>query len=298
MAEGIPTFDLAGPPRHVPLTVKLRVLFGGFSNQFGWLFFGFGMVFVWIFLPRADFSFLTFRGEIKTTKGQITACKDTNFSEGGSKHSKGRPVYAYHYAYTDEAGTEHEGVSYSTAGKKEVGRPMDVEYLADEPATSRIKGMRRAPMPPFVLFVLVFPIVGWCFIMVGFRKGLKGINLLVGGTQGRGTLKDKQPTNTRVNKQTVYKYTFEFEADDGLTYTVTARTHETAKFEDEEEEPLLYDPLVPLRAVLMDDLPGQPRIDENGHFQAGGAVGTVVRLFVPLASILGHGGWALWTLVG
>ena len=51
-------FSFSLPPRDVPLTVRLQVLFGGFLNQFGWLFFGFGMVFglanALLFLPQAD----------------------------------------------------------------------------------------------------------------------------------------------------------------------------------------------------------------------------------------------------
>jgi hypothetical protein len=36
--------DMAGPPRCVPLLVRLRVLFGGALDTFGWFFLGFGLI--------------------------------------------------------------------------------------------------------------------------------------------------------------------------------------------------------------------------------------------------------------
>ena len=47
-------WNLSDPPRDVPMLVKLRLLCGGFNNQLGWLFFGFGMIFAWAFIGQAD----------------------------------------------------------------------------------------------------------------------------------------------------------------------------------------------------------------------------------------------------
>ena len=46
--------SLSAPPRHVPAPVRWRVRFGGVMNQFGWVFAGFGGVFVWAFAAEAD----------------------------------------------------------------------------------------------------------------------------------------------------------------------------------------------------------------------------------------------------
>ena len=74
-----------------------------------------------------------------------------------------------------------------------------------------------------------------------------------------------------------------------MTYQAIARTHEIAKLEDQAEEPLLYDPMRPAYAVMLDDLPGNPRINDNGNIQAGPASGTIMLLIIPLATIIGHG---------
>ncbi|MDH4241432.1 MAG: hypothetical protein OEW48_17880, partial [Phycisphaerae bacterium] len=99
----------------------------------------------------------------------------------------------------------------------------------------------------------------------------------------------KEKTKTEVNKKPVYKLTFEFNTPEGTTYEATAKTHDTAKLEDQAEEPLLYDPMRPSYAVMLDDLPGNPRIMENGTIHAGPVANTIKVLVIPLTTIIGHG---------
>jgi hypothetical protein len=59
--------------------------------------------------------------------------------------------------------------------------------------------------------------------------------------------------------------------------------------EDEPEEPLLYDPLLPSYAVMLDDLPGSPRIDDAGNIKCKSPAAAILLLIIPLATLLGHG---------
>ena len=45
---------MGAPPRRVGYLAWLPVLFGGSMNQFGWCFFAFGMIFVWLFVANCD----------------------------------------------------------------------------------------------------------------------------------------------------------------------------------------------------------------------------------------------------
>ena len=282
--------NLAGPPRTVPLSVRLRVLFGGALNQAGWFFFGFGLVFVWAFTLNADLtSWYRFRGPLDTTQGEAIDCKKTLFSKGGSKHRKGTPVYAIHYAFTNADGTEYKGLSFNTGRQFEQGQKVAVEYPQGNPQTSRIKGMRQKPVGFFGIFPVIFPLIGLLFIIRGIKKGIKANRLLALGEQTTGRLKSKEKTNTQVNKKPVYKLTFEFNTSEGMTYETVAKTHETGKLEDQAEEPLLYDPIHPSYALMLDNLPGAPRIQENGNIQAGSVARTIMALIIPLATIIGHG---------
>jgi hypothetical protein len=282
--------NLAGPPRDVPLLVRLRFLLGGFLNQFGWIFLGFGLVFVWAFTVNADLtSWYRFRGQINTTEGTIIYSKKTRFSIDSSKHGEDTPVYAIHYAFTGTDGAEYKGVSFNIGKQFDEGQKITIEHLQDNPQVSRIKGMRRKPIGFFGLSALAFPLIGLLFITGGIRKGLKANRLLALGEQTTGRLKSKEKTNTQVNKKPVYKLTFEFNTPEGMTYETVAKTHDTAKLEDQTEEPLLYDPMRPSYAVMLDNLPGNPRINDNGNIQTGSAAKTIMLLIIPLATVIGHG---------
>ncbi len=285
-------FQWTGRPRTVPLLIRLRILFGGFLNQFGWLFFGFGMIFVWLFTLQADLtSWFVFRGTLETAQGSITTSRKTNVSVGGSKHSKGTPVYEHQYSFT-WGNDLYEGTSYCTGGGTlEAEKNVLIEFPRGHPKTSRIRGMRRGIVGLFGLMPVIFPAIGLVFISHGFRKGLKAIHLLAFGQLAEGKLISKEPTNTRVNKKTVYKLTFEFAASDGQTHQAIARTHETKDLEDEQAELLLYDPMRPAYAVMLDDLPGRPRFGEAGTITTGSPAGAFTCLLIPAMSVIGHGTW-------
>ena len=134
-------FEQGLPNRHLPLSVQSAVLFGGFANQFGWLFFGFGMVFVTLFTLNADFrSVLAFRGELQMADGTVVECEPTRFSEDDSK------TYAVTYTFTAD-GKHCEGTSYCTGHEMKVDSRVKVEYVKGRPSTSRVKGLDSSPVP-------------------------------------------------------------------------------------------------------------------------------------------------------
>ena len=297
-------WSLADPPREVPWAVKLRVLFGGFLSQFGWAFFGFGMVFVWAFTANADLlGWYRFGGELEYAQGTVTAGEATHCSVNNSR------VYANHYRFTTGDGTEHTAVSYATGRRLSPGRQVRVEYPPGRPETSRIAGMRTSIFGVATLLVLIFPAAGLGLLLPGLWRGLRGIRLLRDGKQAVGRLIDRKPTRARVNNQPVWKLTFEFTAEDGGVFQVSARTHDTSRLsgeapgslpgvaaasgggdgEDAPLEPLVYDPFRPARAALLDALPGGPRIDENGNIRVSRPLRTLAVLIAPAATILGHG---------
>jgi len=293
-------WNLSDPPRSVPVMVRLRVQFGGLLDQFGWLFFGFGMIFVWAFVLEADLtSWYVFRGDLAEVTGEITRCDETNYSVND------QTVHAIHYKYR-AGGEEHTGVSYATGEARAVGSVVRVEHLPDDPATSRIAGMRRGVVGPACLFVLIFPAVGLAMLLPGLIRGRRGVRLLRDGKLAVGRLIDRQATNTQINERTVHKYAFEFKADDGRLHQVSGKTHlddildgddpadlpEGIAYDagpDDALEPLVYDPVDPKRAAVLDALPGRPRIDANGNIRVGGLAATLLRLVVPGLTLVGHG---------
>lgn len=287
-------YGLASPPRNVPWPVRSQILFGGFVNQFGWLFLGIGLIFVWIFGLMADLSSIYFRlGQVETISGVVSDVEETSATENKIR------VYASHYTFrVEQLEQEFPGVSYTTGPRFSSGDQVTVEYLAQNPEISRIQGARANLFGPWVVCLAgMFPLVGVGFIAVGVRKGIKGYRLLTQGRVGMGRLISKEPTHMRVNRQTVYKLTFEFKTDDEQTCQAVAKTHLTHLLQDEAQEQLLYDPGNPTYAVLLDDLPGAPDIDELGRIQTADLRRSVHPLILP-ALVLGiHGAIFLFVMV-
>lgn len=282
-----PTFVLAEPPRPVPLSLRGRLLLGG-VGQLGWLLLGFGLVFVWIFALNADVGCIRFAGTLETAPGRITRVERTRASEGGGEHSKGTPVYAHAYAFRGPDGAEREGVSYRTGRGPDVGAAVTVEFPAGRPDVSRIRGMRSAIFGPWAVFPVIFPLVGLLLVLGGLWHGSRIAALLARGHLAAATLRSRQRTSARVNNRPVFKLTFEFQDADGMLHELAARTTTPEVLEDEPQERILYDPLRPGRAALLDDLPGRPQLDELGQFRPAGARAALVAI-LPLLTIVGHG---------
>lgn len=274
---------LAAPPRAVPLPLRLQALFGGFLNLFGWIFFGFGLIFFWAFGMNTDLSGLyRFSGELETESGVVVESRETGASENE------RRVYAHEYSFQHQ-GEHYQGVSYTTGQQLPEGAQVEVEFPAGSPEVSRIRGMRRGMFGAPVLFVVIFPFIGLCFVAVGLRRGLSAARLLRIGELAFGTLASKEATNTRVNNQTVYKLTFDFTTRDGRRARAVARSHQPQHLEDEAREAIFYDPQNPEKAVLFDSLPGSPRITSSGTFDPEWTASALLSLLPVLLTVLGHG---------
>jgi hypothetical protein len=230
------------------------------------------------------------RGNLETAPGMVTVVDDTHFTEGGSKHRRGTPIYAYHYKF-NTGGIDYEGTSYRVGGKiaPENGQ-VTVEFPAGKPWYSRIKGMRRAPFSAFVAFVLIFPVVGLAFVLPGVWQGWKNVGLLKNGETAQGSLVTKEPTSMKVNKQTVYKLTFAFTDRHGQARLAIAKTHLPEKLEDNRLELLFYDPINSAKSTLLDSLPGKQSLTDRGELQACGFWAGLRAILGPFAALAVFGG--------
>jgi hypothetical protein len=289
---------LTDAPRRVPLLVRVRVLFGGQLSQMGWFFLGFGMIFFWVFARHADLtSWTRFHGKLATAEGIVTDSRDTGASEGGSKGSRGTPIYEIEFKFVVDD-REYQGVSYATGRQLRARQKVTVEYVPDKPQFARIRGMRADEFTPVVLFVTIFPLVGLVAVVFSLRQGLKSCNLLEHGAQTTGNLISKEETDVRVNSRQVYKFTFSFKTPDGALHNAVSKTHLVERFENPTAEPLVYDPKNPERAVMLDNLPGAPHINEQGEIVVKSAWKAIGLLVIPFATIVGHSIWAIKMLMG
>jgi len=260
-------------------------------SHLGWGLMVFGMVFVWAFdAGGAVRSAFRFAGEKATVEGSSQGWRQTSLSINDV------PVYETSYSFRSIDGLELSGVSYQTGGYVEASQSVTVQYVVSRPETSRIQGMRASRAGFGVLFVYIFPVLGLALAMAGVRKGLRSRHLMSTGELALGRQKSKEPTSTRINNQTVYRYTFEFDAAGGGTYEVVGKTHRTHQLEDEDLERIVYDPRDPNQATLLDELPCRPAIDARGDFTTEGAsqlLFAALNLVLPALTVAVYVAYAL-----
>ena len=273
---------LAPPPRRVPLSWRLRLLFGG-PGLFAWLWLAFAGGMGTIFLAQADlFSWVHFLGKVERAEGTSEGCEATQASSNKQR------IYANHYRFEVpdlrvEAGgrgpAELTGTSYGRCA--EAGSTVTVEWPAGHPERSRIVGQDRATFGPEVAFVAIFPLVGILFVAATFVAGLRQLALLEHGRLTVGTLLSKTPVTRGGKGPPVWACRFALETERGKA-EITIRTTRPERLEDDPREKFVYDPRRADRAVAWDDLDPRPRVDGLGAFEPLGVGPVLLALLGPL----------------
>ena len=266
------------PPRYLNLFTKATVLFGGLIQQMGWAFFGFGMIFFWVFVMNSEAKYLlAFDGKWEDSQGTVVSVNSTNSEVNDQR------IFAYQFKYFAD-GKELESTSYDYYRPEiQAGNSVRIQYKSGNPKRARIEGMSSSTFPIFVIFVIIFPLIGLGMILGGFISNIKSLKLLIHGQFTKGKMVGKQITGSRVNNNPVYKYTFEFEVG-GMKHQINCATYQTWKVEDEEMEIILYDKNNPDRGIVYDAVAGVPQIAPDGQFDAT-PIGNAALLILPIVAI-------------
>ncbi|MFN7996264.1 MAG: hypothetical protein U0Q18_21815 [Bryobacteraceae bacterium] len=284
MNEPLSVERLAPAPRFIPPLLQWQLLLASPASQIGWVILGFGSIFIWGFLPHADFSGPRFRPrETAEVRGESLDCRTTRFTEGGSKTRRGTPIYENRYRYTIGVKT-YESSSYAK-GQCLAGGPVRVEYLIRQPDFSRVAGMRRKPLSPASSLIALFPATGLAMILAGVWKGRRSIRLLRNGSPAVARFLKKEPTRTRVNNRLVYRMTFEYTAQNGMLGNAVLRSNRPERLEKKPGTLLLYAPENLNDVVFVDTLPGRIWLAEAGQPAPGGSL---AYLILPALAILGN----------
>ncbi len=271
------------PPRSIDLLSRATILFGGLLNIIGWSLLLFMSMMFWTIgiQSEAVYWFRPAAAEYRPGPASVEQVKPTNFSEND------RLVYAFDYRYTVD-GRAFSGTAYDVAAALSPGQPVEVYYDPANPDDSYLPGLRRKPFSSWLLpFLAAFALPGLVLIAIQTRRNARFLRLLQNGAFTRGRLLHKKPTNTRINRRTVYRYTFGFEHK-GRTFEATGSTHHYERLEDEESEIILYDPHQPTANVVYDAQSNAPRIDGRGQLQPrrGGAWVLLLPLGVVVLNVL------------
>jgi hypothetical protein len=172
---------------------------------------------------------------------------------GTSSYVNEQQVYKYSYKYKVEE-KEYEGISYKVGYEKL--DEVEVQYLESNHSISRISGMKISSFPIWVMFfLLIFPTVGAVIMLLGIRKNLKYLRILSIGKVAFGVYSHMENTGASVNKQPVVRIFFNYVTHDNINAQAYGETYQTYKLQDEQAEPLVYNPNNPSEAIMIDALP-------------------------------------------
>lgn len=240
--------------RVIPISTRIHVIFGNFYTLFGTIFLAFSWIFCVVFLSNIDITSFSFSEDSPQTTAVVNQVRPTNSSVNKRK------VYAYDYTYLMQE-RSFSGTSYESSSNLQEGDSVSIQYLEDKPEVSRIVGMRNDIFDIWVLFVLLFPIVGLIMAYTGVKRGLRAVHLLQHGELTTGKLIASMPTNTSINNRPVYEMKFEFITKEGKKEQVVGKTHEIELLQDEAQERILYLSDRTDIAIVLDEMKGCPRLE-------------------------------------
>ena len=264
-------------PRPLPRALVWKLLFGGGLTPYAWLFTAIGLAIVCATLPAIDLSFATYDRYADAT---VTSVEESGRSDNGKLIT-----YRVRYTFRDDAGIEHRDESY-TRSRPELGNWL-AEYPSGRPSHSRLSGMQRGEASPVALFAILFAVFGFGLAAWRLPEARRNLRTLRHGVETRGRLVRRSETGIVVETPTLgekplVELTFEYEAQ-GKMYAITVETLHPERLEDDEREPMLYDPWAPERATPLDHLPGSPKVTASGELDV--RPGIAIHLLVaPIAS--------------
>ncbi|MEM7654858.1 MAG: hypothetical protein AAF399_01920, partial [Bacteroidota bacterium] len=113
-------YQLSSPPRYQSLWSRLVLLNSGGFVVFGWLIFGFGMIFFWVFFMQSEIIFWGESHEWEQTTGTVTNVISTNATEDGTL------IFQILFEY-EVAGTSYFSDGYSSGSNLAAGETIPVE---------------------------------------------------------------------------------------------------------------------------------------------------------------------------
>jgi hypothetical protein len=236
----------------IPLRIRLLHNFGRTSFIIGFLFGLIGLVLVLLFSSRLNWKLLLAgRNDFIQANAVITESVETDYS------ANNQSLYEFHYRYLPEGEIPQYGSFLEYTGTYRVGQEIRIEYLADSPGISRFSGTDRRNFDQIMFLAgIVCLLAGFLFLYPSIRKTHRERKILMLGLPAKGRLIHAEPTNLKVNEQTVYKLTYEYPTGPNKSQKFSLRSHLIRNLSEEHFENLVYDPRKPSSAVIIDTLPG------------------------------------------
>ncbi|MCK4748237.1 MAG: DUF3592 domain-containing protein [Bacteroidales bacterium] len=246
----------------IPLRIRLLHNFGRSSFNIGFLFTVIGLAFVIYFSFELNWKILLAgKNDLTPAVAYITDYHETQYSINDQF------LFEYHYKYSVDSKNSGSGSFLEYPECYETGQEIQIEYLKNSPGVSRISGKDRSNFDQIMFLAgVVGLLAGFFFLYPSCRKTRRERKILMAGMPASGKLIHAEPTNLKVNDQTVYKLIYEYSTGNNKSQKFSVRSHMIRNLSDEHSEKLIYDPRIPSRAVIIDTLPASVARYVNSKF--------------------------------
>jgi hypothetical protein len=246
-----PLADIVGAPRALSPLMRVGVLLKG--SLLALAFVVTGLVLFMLGLTIRDTGWRTLPFVSDDVPGVVI---HSHHDERGSRRTTSRYWWVVAQARVGDADVDATAFFASDPG---VGNAVTVRVPRARPDLAWIV----TPLSPSLLFpqvlVVVFITVAVLTLGALLARNARDLRLLRRGRTTVGHLVARHTTETRGD--TVWTLTWEYATDRGLRRTaVEVPEHEAGRLVDDHAEPMLYDPLVPERALVLDALPDRIRV--------------------------------------
>ena len=236
----------------IPFWIRLLHNFGRSSFIIGFLFGLIGFSFIVYFSFQLNWKILLAdKSDFSLAPAYISECNKAPYTVNNN------PLFEYHYTYSVNGNAPVSGSFLEYAESYSTGEQIQVEYLIDHPAISRFTGRDRRNYDQIMFLGGVGGLlVGFFFLYSSIRKTRRERKILITGIPAKGKLIQAEPTNLKVNEQTVYNLTFEYTTGQNKTQMFSLRSHMIRNLSEKHYETIVYDPGEPSSAVIINTLPG------------------------------------------
>ncbi len=249
--------ELAPPPRSVSTGVRSVLLLTRNTGCLGWALFLFGTVITVLCLTKAfDPADLippcVVPWETLSEPGRVIACENAKLKVNGAS------TYRLTFEYTVQG--ERRTRTYFTLQSRKEGETFPVQHRWNSYRPEKSVKIQEY----LVLTVLLFPIIGACFLFFQFLEAYKTIHLMRYGESAAGVPEKMEETGVRFNNQPQFRVTYTFRNSLGEFCSVSTKTYDVSRIRKNRVGTLLYDPQHPDWAAVLEDFQNDFYVTPSG----------------------------------
>jgi hypothetical protein len=284
---------LTAPPRRLSLLSRFYILISGWQTNMGFCFAGVGLLLLILGLrihekeSAREASGGTWQTVVATIDS-VSVEKAKEQKQTQRVNGKERVVsvdnpendsYVYRYTYTVAEKEYKASARFGLADHQKLNKATAdtilIEYFSTEHGYSNIVGYRSTGFSGVFIFIgFVFSLAGLPLLLMSLRKRAKTLQLYLRGLIAWGQQVSRTDTNAKINDLAVFKYVYNFIAENGDSYQAIAKAPADFNVGDQCQELVLYLAEDPSYNIIFDAVDSAPIVKEDGSLSVKQKIGS------------------------